>query len=114
MPKVKLYFFKDHKNIPCIDQQDIIVFGQPKLSFIDKYYECVYEIDEKRKILKIEDYLRYIAQKFTFKGNPLKTKEKMKFLESIKSHHDILVGDIIRIDDDYYAVEYGKCQLMKN
>jgi hypothetical protein len=114
MPKVKIYFFKDHKNIPYIDQQDILVFGQPKLSFIEKYYECVYEINEKRKILNITSYLRYIAQKFTFKESPLKTEEKIKYLESIKSHDTISIGDIIQVDDNYYAISYGKCELIKD
>lgn len=110
MPKVKLYFFKDIKNMPFSVQQDIVIFGQPKVEFIEKYYICVHEIDEKRKINDIELYLRYLVQKFTFEEkNPLLSPEKTKYLESIGCHNGISIGDIILIDDTYYAVEYGKC-----
>ncbi len=112
--KVKIYFFKDAKNMPFDVQQDIIIFGQPRIEFVEKYYECVYEIDEKRKIRDIELYLKYLVQKFTFKESPLMTKEKSDYLKSIDCHSGISIGDVISIDNDFYAVEYGKCEKMKN
>lgn len=112
MAKVKIYFFKDTKKIPYGDMQDIVVFGEPKKEFISKYYECVYEIDEKRRIKDMPLYLRYLVQKFTFNDSPLRTKDKSKYLKSINCHTGISVGDVISIDDDFYAVEYGKCTLI--
>ena len=110
MPKVEVYFFKDIPNMPFAEQQDIVIFGQPKVEFIKKHYVHVYDIDEKRKINNMPSYLRYLVQKFTFeKKNPLLKPEKVKYLESIKSHYSIAIGDIFKIDDEYYAVEYDKC-----
>lgn len=113
MTKIKVYYFKNEKDIPFDDQQDIIIFGQPKLSFIEKYYVCVYDIEEKRKIKDVMSYLRYTAQKLTFQGGPLMTNEKKAYLESIGTHTGIAVGDIIQIADEYYAVEYDKCTKIK-
>lgn len=109
MAKIKVYYFKNEKDMPFDVQQDIVVFGQPKMAFISQYYTCVYEIDEKRKIKDINTYLRYLVQKFTFKDGPLTTDEKSKWLEEIGCHSGIAMGDIIQINNDFYAVEYGKC-----
>lgn len=108
MKKVKIYYFKDMKNIPYADMQDIVVFGQPKLNFINKYYECVYTFDEKRKIKDSYLYLIHLVQKFTFKDSPIRTKKKIEYLKSIDSHICIAIGDVISIDDEYFAIEYGK------
>jgi hypothetical protein len=113
MTKIKIYYFKDVKNMPYADMQDIVVFGQPRLNFIDKYYECVYEIDEKRKIKDTYLYLVHLVQKFTFKDSPIRTKKNVDYLHSIDCHVGIAVGDVISVDDEYFAIEYGKCVKIK-
>jgi|SaaInlLV_10m_DNA_3_1039740.scaffolds.fasta_scaffold14670_2 hypothetical protein len=114
MTKIKLYYFKNAKRIPYDDMHNIMVLGEPKKEYIDKYYECVYEKNEKKVVTNIDKYLMKIIQKFTFKGNPLRSGEKKDHQIKIRSHVNISVGDVIMIGDKHYAVKYEECEEIIN
>ena len=101
--QVKIYYLRDIKtntNIYLSLQFDENY--KVKLNMIDNYYYCIYEYvaDNKETFLILDD----IFELFNSDNNPLSNPGIQGIIFQYKLHTSMSIGDIIKLNDEYYVV----------
>ena len=103
MTHIRIYYYTDDV---CKNEEDllnIILRGEVNGNTFIKYYVEVYSLNEEI-LTSIESFLDMIFSRFNDESNPLSTKECQEKIKEKNSHTSMTVGDIIKIDNEYYIV----------
>lgn len=114
MPEVKIYYYCDINNIPDDDAQDIMIFGDVKKSFINKYYKCVHTgiINQEYNEKKPDEFLREVIKTYNFVDNPIATKPQRRILKELKTHVGMGIGDVVLVKGRWYSISQREFKLV--
>lgn len=66
------------------------------------YYRLIYEKNDT--VTEIDQYLNSLFELFNSEHNPLCRQKYQNLIKNLNSHTTMGVGDVVRINDQYYIV----------
>lgn len=108
MTEIKVFYWT--KKAVDDTKLDIFFYGKINMNYIDRYYVNVFN-EIISTSLEDEELLEELFEKFNSEDNPLQSEEKQRMIGENNSHTSMSVGDVIKLNDQYYSV--GKSGFLK-